>query len=183
MKNPTVKELMVPLAEYATVDEEATLSDAVTALEAAQQKQKSTYPHRAVLILSKDGKVVGKLTKFDVLKALEPKYEEIEASAKMSRFGLSTEYLKTMLGQFDLWDKPLDNLCQKSAHMMVKNFYSIPTEAEYIAADASIDLAIHQLVMGRHQSLLVKQGADIIGILRLSDVFSEICTMIKGGAT
>ena len=179
MENQTVKEVMVPLADYATVNEEATLFEAVTALEKAQKTQKSIYPHRAVLILSKSGKVIGKLSKFDILKALEPKYKELEATDKMSRFGLSAEYLKTMLHQFDLWNKPLENLCQKTADMKVKNFYSVPEESEYIAFDASLDLAIHQLVMGCHQSLLVKENDDIVGILKLTDVFSEVCDMIK----
>ena len=39
--------------------------------------------------------------------------------------------------------------------------------------------AIHQLVMGRHQSLLVTKGKDIVGILRLTDVFREISNKIS----
>jgi hypothetical protein len=35
------------------------------------------------------------------------------------------------------------------------------------------------LVMGRHQSFLVLEKSNIVGILRLSDVFGEICRQIK----
>jgi hypothetical protein len=35
------------------------------------------------------------------------------------------------------------------------------------------------LVMGRHQSLLVTRGKDIVGILRLTDVFREIANRIS----
>jgi hypothetical protein len=38
MKNFRVKDLMVPLSEYATVDEDATLYEAVVALEKAQEE-------------------------------------------------------------------------------------------------------------------------------------------------
>jgi sodium-dependent dicarboxylate transporter 2/3/5 len=59
MKNIMVKDLMVPLAEYATVDEEASLFEAVCALEQAQQTfDREKYRHRAVLVLSKTGEVV-----------------------------------------------------------------------------------------------------------------------------
>jgi hypothetical protein len=35
------------------------------------------------------------------------------------------------------------------------------------------------LVMGRHQSLLVARGEDIVGILRLTDVFMEIFRLMR----
>jgi CBS-domain-containing membrane protein len=55
-----------------------------------------------------------------------------------------------------------------------------PTEGEYGPMDATLDQALHQLVVGHHQSLLVtKDGKEIVGILRLTDVFQEISEMIK----
>ena len=51
MKNYKVQDLMVPLSEYATVTEKATLYDAVNALEKAQEDFDHTrYRHRAVLV-------------------------------------------------------------------------------------------------------------------------------------
>jgi CBS domain containing-hemolysin-like protein len=55
----------------------------------------------------------------------------------------------------------------------------ILTEREYIDEAAPLDEAIHQLIMGHHQSLIVTRGDEIIGILKLSDIFREICLMIK----
>jgi CBS domain containing-hemolysin-like protein len=55
-----------------------------------------------------------------------------------------------------------------------------PTEGEYVPMDATLDQALHQLVVGHHQSLLVtKDGKEIVGILRLTDVFQEVCEMMK----
>jgi predicted transcriptional regulator len=48
-----------------------------------------------------------------------------------------------------------------------------PSEGEYIEADASLCEAVHMLVMGHHQSLLVTRDKKIVGILRLTDVFKE----------
>ena len=52
MKNYLVKDLMVPLSEYATVPMGSTLFEAVLALEKAQEEFDHTkYKHRGVLIL------------------------------------------------------------------------------------------------------------------------------------
>jgi CBS domain-containing protein len=52
-------------------------------------------------------------------------------------------------------------------------------EGEYVDENATLDQAIHQLVMGNLASLLVTRGEEIVGILRLSDVFNEICERVK----
>jgi CBS-domain-containing membrane protein len=55
-----------------------------------------------------------------------------------------------------------------------------PSAGEYIQQDASLDIAIHQLIVGCHQSLLVKNDRDaIVGILRLTDVFAAVFHKLK----
>jgi CBS domain-containing protein len=54
-----------------------------------------------------------------------------------------------------------------------------PTEGEYVSEDATLAVAIHQLVVGHHQSLLVTRGDQIVGILRLTDVFAAIFHKMK----
>ena len=54
-----------------------------------------------------------------------------------------------------------------------------PAEGEYIKEDATMDQAINQLIIGHHHSLLVTKGNEIVGILRLADVFMEIVQAIK----
>jgi CBS domain-containing protein len=54
-----------------------------------------------------------------------------------------------------------------------------PTEGEFVSEDASLDVAVHQLVLGHHQSLLVTRGDRIVGILRLTDVFASIFHTMK----
>lgn len=180
MKSITVKDLMIPLEEYATVSQEATLYEAVLALEEAQKSfEHSRYTHRAILVLDKDHRVVGKLSQLDVIRSIEPKYEQILDDGATSRFGFSPAFIKSMLDKFSLWQKPLDDLCRKSARTRVKDIMCTPTSGEYVDENASLDKAIHQLVMGHHQSLLVTKGEAIVGILRLSDVFKEVCDSIK----
>lgn len=76
MKNYKVKDLMVSLSEYATVSEDATLFEAVLALEKAQEAfEKNRYTHRAILVRGKSGDIIGKISQLDVLMGLEPNYK------------------------------------------------------------------------------------------------------------
>lgn len=181
MKTRLVKDLMVPLAEYATVNEDASLYAAVLALEEAQKKfRQDAYKHRAILVLDKGGRVVGKLSQLDVIKGLEAGYKKMGDFKGISHTGFSTDFIKSMVDKYDLWQKPLEDICRRSPHIKVKDVMYTPTEGEYVPEEATLDQAIHQLVVGHHQSLLVTgKGKEIMGILRLTDVFQEVCEMIK----
>ncbi len=78
-----------------------------------------------------------------------------------------------------LWEDPLANICGKAAQIKVSSIMYTPAEGEYVKEDASLAQAIHQLIMGRHQSLLVTRDGEVVGILRLSDAFAAVCAMIK----
>jgi CBS-domain-containing membrane protein len=181
MNTRKVKDLMVPLAEYATVNEDANLYAAVLALEQAQKKfRQDAYKHRAILVLSKDGRVAGKLSQLDVIKGLEAGYKKMGDFKGISHTGFSVEFIKSMVDKYDLWKKPLEDICRRAPHIKVKDVMYTPTEGEYVQEEATLDQALHQLVVGHHQSLLVtKDGKEIVGILRLTDVFQEVCGLIK----
>jgi len=148
MKSFTVSDLMVPLSEYAR--------------------------HRAILVFGKDNKIVGKLSQVDVLRALEPKYNELMTDTTTRHFGFSTQYIKGMLEQFSLWASPLTDICRKGVDRKVKDFVYTPSPGEFVSLDASLDVAIHQ------QSLLVRDAKDdIVGILRLTDVFAAVFHKLK----
>ena len=182
MKSLTVNDLMVPLSEYATVTEDATLYEAVLALEKAQEKYEdkhTRYSHRAILVLDKNGKVAGKLSQLDVLKALEPKYQDMIEGAGYHRFGFTKEFMKSMLQGYHLFASPLEDICRKAGEKNVKAVMYTPSEGEYVSEDATLDEAIHQLIMGHHQSLLVTRDVSIVGVLRLSDVFAAVFHAMK----
>ena len=182
MKSYTVNELMVPLSEYATVSEDATLYEAVLALEKAQENfedKHTRYRHRAILILDKNGKVVGKLSQMDLLKALEPKYQSMIEGRGPQRFGFTKQFMKSMLQEYHLFADPLEDICRKAGEKNVKEFMYTPSEGEYVTENATLGEAIHQLIMGHHQSLLVTRDEKIVGILRLTDVFAAIFHKMK----
>jgi CBS-domain-containing membrane protein len=84
-----------------------------------------------------------------------------------------------MIKDYDLFNDPLADICRKAGGQKVKKFMYTPSEGEYVDESGSLGEAIHQLVIGHHQSLLVTQQKNIVGILRLTDVFAAVYEVMK----
>jgi CBS domain-containing protein len=180
METIKVKDLMVPLDEYAVVTQKSTLHDAVVALEKAQEGFKRfEHKHRAILVVDEKNKVIGSLSMHDVLMSLEPKYGGVDQEEMVSRYGYSLDFLQSMLRDNVLWNEPLKFICNRATGLKVSNIMRVPEEGMYIDENATLGEAVHQLVLPKQQSLLVTRDDEVVGVLRLSDVFSQICDEIK----
>lgn len=175
MEDYTVKDLMVPLSEYAAVPKGSTLFEAVLALEKAQEEFDHTkYRHRGVLILDENQMVIGKLSHLDALRALEPEEDETKDIQSLSQFGFSDKFVWDLRKQKRMQAEPLKDLCTRARELKVEDFMQATDEGQYIDLEASLQIAIHQLVLGNHLSLLVSKDGKIVGILRLADVFAAV---------
>ncbi len=180
MEEITVKDLVVDLDEYACVSEDATLFDAVMTLEQAWEDfQRSPFKHRYVLVLNEQEDVVGRISQWDILRSLEPGYDKLGERVGLSRFGFRPEILEKPLREFGLWQSPLDDICRKAAMVKVRDIMYEPSPDQYIEEGASLQQAIHYLVVGRHRTLLVRRGQKVIGVLRLSDIFMDVWRRMK----
>lgn len=180
MKKLMVKDIMVPLERYVTIHEDRFLTEAIDALEKAQKDfEESPYVHRAVLAYDDNKKVVGKLSQWDVIKCLEPKYETFGDIRSPSLSGISPELIKSMMKKYSLWQADLDDICNRVARKRVKDVMYKPKEGEKIEADATMGEALHSFIIGHHQSLLVTKDSEIVGILKLTDVFKLLCDRVK----
>ncbi|MFY9940756.1 MAG: CBS domain-containing protein [Desulfobacterales bacterium] len=179
MKTIKVKEMMIPLSEYATVNQAANFYEAVLALEEAQKKFDGLYRHRAILVLDDEGHAVGKIGQDDLIRGLEPGNKKLEDLKAPSYSGFSTSYIKSVVEKYHLWEAPLAEICKKAAEIKVKDLMHTPAEGETVDEEAPLNEAIHQLIMARHQSLLVTRKGKIVGIFRMTDVFHKICEEVK----
>ena len=180
MESKTVKEMMIPLSDYATVQQDATLFDAVQALKQAQnQFARNRYQHRAVLVFDDKKQIVGKLAQLDVLKSLEPKYKGLDELDNLALLHVDVDAIRNSMETYGLWQKPIDDICRKAAAVKVRDIMEKTGKGEYIEEDETINTAIHQMVVGQKQSLLVTRGEKIVGILRLTDVFKQICDLME----
>ena len=181
MENFTVKDLMVPLSEYATVEKGGTLFEAVQALEKAQEEFDHTkYRHRGILVLNQRKQAIGKISQVDVLRALEPKDQDLDDVKQMRKFGFSGRFVRNLYKQQRMESAPLNDLCTSAAQIRVETCMQTFLEGEYIDEDASLETAIHHLVLEGLLALLVTDKAkEIVGILRLSDVFAAVFHVMK----
>lgn len=180
MKSYLVKDLMVPISEYATVPQEATLFESVLALEKAQERyQQSRYSHRAVLILDSNKRVIGKLSQMDFLCALEPSDANLDQIRKFNHFGFTRKAVALQQEEYLKNSPPILDVYSTAAKMKVTDLMRRPTEGEYVDENTSVDMALHQLTAGSNLSLLVTRGQDIVGVLRLSDVFAAVFHAMK----
>ena len=170
MRNVAVKELMTPLDRYTTIAQDASLKDAFLLLEGAfrgEAKSDAAHPRDfAVLVVDQNRQVIGRLVVWDVLRALEPQ--------RVSRVDSLS-----MVDDYGVWSQPLINLATKARYIQVKNIVQRLHGDEFINADASLDKAVHRLIAHRFLSLIVTERGRTAGVLRVVDVFSHICAIVR----
>jgi CBS domain-containing protein len=187
MQSLSVKDLMVPKDQYARIAADRTLGEAVLTLQAVQKREQSLDPDRhrdrAILVIDEHDKVIGKLSMLNVLRGLLPRYDRVRGSRTSSkaaaRIGSARLFIDSQEKDVGLWSKPLTNLIEKASSVKVSHLIREIAADETVDEEASLDKALHQMIMGRFQSLLVTRGGEIIGILRLTDVYEAISQKIR----
>jgi CBS domain-containing protein len=177
VKTIKVGELMIPLGEYAQIDESKTLFDAVMTLRMLQKEKKKTI-HTSLLIVTQGGDIASMLTILDIFRFMEPKYKDVE-EIDLSRFGFQPGYVESMLESYDLWANPLEDFCRKTSHVVLKDIERKLMPRNVIDADATLDSAVHRMILGNKHSLLVKKEGRFVGVLRSYDIFGKICEAIE----
>ena len=168
-----VKDLMIPLGEYAVVSETDTLYDALVKLDQAQtQLAPGQQPHRAVLVSNPAGEIVGKIGHLGFLKALEPKYSSIGDLGVLSKAGIDGVFLQSMMDFHHLFGDDLASLCKRAKSVSVKD--AMHSVEEHVAEEALLCEVIHRFIMWQSLSLLVTRGQDVVGLIRLSDLFQHV---------
>lgn len=176
MENHLVKDLMVPISEYATVVVGTSLIEAIKALEDAQKIHSTRkYLHRAVLVLDKSGQVVGKISQSRALKAIQPDFKANAEIEQLKEFNFSDNYIAQLRDLYRSDGKIMsEQSLRKAATKKVEEFMQTPSAGEYVSENSSLDTAIHRLTAGTLLSLLVTRDDKIVGILRISDVFAAV---------
>ena len=191
MTELTVRHLMVPKNQYASIGADRTLGEAVAALRAAQKLEQSLdagrHRDRAILVVDEYQQVIGKLSMLNVLRGFLPQYARehgARASSKAAaRIGSARAFLDAQEARAARWKKPLEDIADKAARIRVRQLLRPFADGETIDEDGSLDTALQQMVTGRFQSLLVTREGEIVGILRLTDVYEAIARLLRADTT
>lgn len=178
--NRIVKDLMVPISEYATIKTGATLFEAVLALEKVQKNYDQTKTrHRAVLVMDEKNKIIGKLNQLNVLRALEPGNKQEDHIEEIEKYGFSTKFIANLKEQSTLKETTLQKMCLKPAEMKVEKFMKTLSPSQYVEEQTSLEVAIYQILTGSYLSLIVVKDEIDVGVLRLTDIFRAIVDAMK----
>ena len=179
MKTRTVRELMVPVNEYATVSKDATLAEALRALENENMRYGAApYRHQSLVVVNEAGHAVGRVSQKDIMRALEPGYDEVGDARWIERSRLTQRMLVAVREQFNLWEQPVASMRKRIERVKVADIMQVPSEGEFVDEDDTLNIAMHRIVMNSHHSLLVTQNRKIVGILRSTDAFNALYDMI-----
>ena len=179
VNKPNAEDLMIPSDDYPTVSHSATLNEALKMLKVAQYRfgEDGKVPPRAVLVQNDDKEIIGKLSHWDVLRALEPKYRTMGDGRTMSHSGWSADFVKSMVASYSLLQNSLEEACRNAADLKVCDVM-VPLsekellhhEKEIVEFDTPLNVIIHLLVLGNFMYLYVRKEGHIVGVIRLSDV-------------
>jgi CBS domain-containing protein len=167
-----VKEIMIPILNYVTVQKEHTLVEVLQSLEQAR-KSENDHAHRDVIVVDANGVFIGKVTMIDVFRALEPNYSKVEQG--QDKGVLTADFVMKAAKDFNLWVEPTQTICERGGRLTVSDVMHTPEKMEYIEESATLENALHLYVMGIHQPLIVNnKDGKVTGLLRFGDVFEVI---------
>ncbi len=170
MRQTKVREIMRPLAECATVMRDALFIDAAQALEASCALNGSG----PLLVVTDKGEVAGIFGPLNFFQGLEPRYFHEDVFSGLKDYAFYGEFTRDTLSSLGLFDEPMEHLCAKAAKRSVGEFLPPITEDQRIDQESSLDVAIHQFCMSRHQALLVTGPDGPVGLIKLSDLFCSV---------
>ncbi|RJP24207.1 MAG: CBS domain-containing protein [Candidatus Omnitrophota bacterium] len=179
MNSKCVKDLMLPISEYPVVSINATLLDAIKALEESQIKcPPDLEPFRAVLVKDEENRIVGKIGQLAFLKALDPQFSLTKRYTQtLFQAGVAPEMLDSMIENLRFWQDDLDLLCRRGRSTLVKDVMALIEDS--IDENDSLSEAVRRIVKLQTLSILVTRKSAVVGILRLSDLYREIAAMMK----
>ena len=177
MKAKCVKELMIPLDDYAVVPRDATLVEVFRALRQAEQKLRpARQAARAVLVADAEGEIIGQLGHLEILQALEPGYCLLCNLGTLSKAGVSEQLFASLLDNLSFWRGELESVCRRARNIKVSDLMRAIHES--ISEDAPLSEAVHTMVIWQSMRALVTRRGHVVGVLRLADLVAEVSDCI-----
>ncbi len=162
-----VRDVMIPLEDYTSLHESATVKQAIASLHDSFSRKGDTPSimetgHRSVLITGDDGRIVGILSILELLDGLMPAYLSYPKPSTADAIQYSPIFWR------GLFSREMKKLAGKQIAELMS-----PTPHR-IDASASLLEAAFILVEYYERRLLVTEGDQPVGVLREQDLFFEM---------
>lgn len=158
-----VRDLMIPVAEYATVQADATVAEAVAVL------KNSPGGHRSVLVIDAEGRPLGLLAFRDLLRAIEPRYLAPEKSR------LPLDWNSRVPEVF--WEGMFTERVLAEARKKVREI--LPArQLLTVEADDPLMKAAHLMLRHNVGTIPVLEQGRVVGMIRINEVFLAIADAV-----
>jgi CBS domain-containing protein len=173
-----VKEVMNPIEEYDTVDVDAHLCDAMAILKKNHENQKAGKIgkfHKTIFVTDASGKIVGKLSMYDLIRGLVP--EDLKQPEFSSARALSSRVLEVaeevgeLKERFQWINNSFPELVKQEAHKKVREIMS-PIRG-VLKEDDKVNHAIYVLFKDGVRQQVVIQDGKIVGVLNLMVILNQ----------
>ncbi|MFP3867905.1 MAG: HPP family protein [Desulfobacteraceae bacterium] len=165
-KTTKIKDLMIRLEDYPHIPYWFTLRQAMAIVREAAIKFEGVFEPRTVLVFDEKYQLMGILTLRDIIKGLEPRF------LKESYLIKQDVSLAVLLG--DLFGPGIKKESQKPVSEVMS-----PIKVT-VQADSSIAKAIFLMIKENVGMMPVLQDNKVVGIIRLSELFTEVSGMVLG---
>ena len=168
----TVREAMIPIEDYTTLNQDSTIKEAIDKLRESFLAKVSTSRimetgHRSILVFDNRGKIIGILAIIDLLQAIMPGY----LSAPKPSTADSIQYSPMF------WSGMFQREVIRLADKKIKDIMS-PAPLT-IDAKANLMEAAYTMVYHAKRRLAVMDSGEVIGIIREQDLFFEIEKILR----
>jgi CBS domain-containing protein len=169
-----IREIMIPVAQYPSVRDNATLRDAIAVIVGAELEVdlKKSLP-RVILVFDGIDVLVGYIRRRDIMRGLEPSFlvsQPLEYRQKL--FDVSVDpnlseltYDRVVKGVQAQADRPVSDVMR-------------PLEAT-IDADDHVMKAIYEMVSLNVSLIPVLDEGHLVGVVRSVDVFRELAELLS----
>lgn len=167
-KTSVIRDLVIPLDRYPHLNENQTLQEAIQTFMSFRAGDQEQLSYSLLLVLNDQNQLVGKLSLVDIMHALAP--DLLEATKVANFEGKEAEYPNLA---FLYEDKTMAE-CGANQMKPVKPLlhgieFSLP-------ADTHILKAVTMMSHRNDYNVPVTENKEIIGMLRLEEIFNAMCT-------
>jgi CBS domain-containing protein len=175
----TVKDIMIPIQDYAVIDPEATLQEAIRTLRGSYCRLEtgacSHTGHRTILVVDASGNLVGVLNFRSILKVLVPEV----AGTLMERLeSLEVSVVYAQAGAENLDESHEDVVARVSKNAQVKVKEIMLKNRAHIDSQTSLLDALKLVFRKKLIMLPVYENNRLIGVVREADLFITVADMV-----
>jgi predicted transcriptional regulator len=161
-----VRDVLIPIEQYPHLNENKSLHDAIKVVQSFTEGKSDRLKYAELLVVSDACHVVGKVTIVDILYGMAPRLAMAKRVEKFEGKGSSFPNLAILLEDTFLKE------CSMQLLHPIKNF--MKDVGEHVKVDTSMLKALMIMLNSQEYNLPVVDGDQIIGVIRLEEIFSEM---------